>query len=65
MYASTNEMLAVLDAADRDPKMIREYARANGFTVGNRGRFKKELIESYVNHRLGTVNEPSSDAVPF
>ena len=33
---------------DIDPKAVRVWAQANGFKVGNRGRFSHEVIAAYV-----------------
>lgn len=41
-----------------DLTAVREWARANGFTVGDRGRIKAEILEAYDAAQLPTAAEP-------
>lgn len=33
---------------DVDPSAVREWARANGYEVGDRGRIKKEIVKAFL-----------------
>lgn len=41
----------------KESKAVREWARAHGFTVGDRGRFSRQVLDAYAAAHGGQVVE--------
>jgi len=42
-----------------DPALVRQWARANGYEVGDRGRLPREVLDSYNSTLTGRAHEPA------
>lgn len=49
--------VAVKPATKNDLTAVREWAKANGFTIGDRGRIKAEILEAYDKAQILTAVE--------
>lgn len=47
-----------------ESKAVREWARAHGFTVGDRGRFSRQVLDAYAAaHGAGAVERAAAAPV--
>lgn len=66
MYVLPDVVMEHVPADKRSGKLVREFGKANGFKVGDRGRIPREVYEAYAAQFVSTfVPEVCPDAVPF
>lgn len=54
------KVIAVKSTERFDPKAVREWAKANGHTIGERGRIHSDIVNAYL---AGTVSEERPEQI--